>query len=229
MYRINRLNRNVLITPDEVLFHAATVQDVDERQILQNIIVAEERFIVDAICDEIYEDFIEQKNKTVTSENQEEMITKINQSFESIGAIPITENDLPIGSIVNAIEFVTNESYVRLWNRFLWKITAECVDFISTVPSWLQHTSQGQMMNSPKVIGGSGTNSSSGDVKDVSFKLDNTLHDRINPLLQRMEEWICKNKTSFPLYCKPCMDCGCIGKSDELAKKSNFIIGIYED
>lgn len=45
MYSINRLNRPVLITPDEVLFHAATDHSVDARQILQNIIIAEERII----------------------------------------------------------------------------------------------------------------------------------------------------------------------------------------
>ena len=75
MYLINRLNRNVLITPDEVIFHAATDSDISERQILQNIIVAEERFIPSIIGDKFYEDFISKKNVKVT-ENQFVIIRK---------------------------------------------------------------------------------------------------------------------------------------------------------
>lgn len=230
MYRINRLNRNVLITPDEVLFHMPSDQSVSERQISQNIIIAEERFIADALCFDFYEDFISQKNEKVTEENQEELIIKINDSLESMGKNTITSNDLPIGTIVNAIELVDNLNYVELWYRYLWKITAECVDFLTTVPSWLRHTEQGQQMNNPKVIGGNSTNSASGEAKDVKFKLDSALQDRINPLLARMHEWICKNKDKYELYCKECESCGCDGTTnDSIIKKTNYVTGIYDD
>lgn len=227
MYRINRLNRNVLITPDEVIFHSPSMQEVDERQIINSIIVAEERFIASAICDRFYEELIEQKNKVVTKVNQSELINQINESLSLIGLQHINEDDLPVGTIVNSINFIENKSYVELWNRFLWKITAECVDYIATVPSWLRHTSQGQMLNSPKTIAGASTDSASGDIKEVSFKLDNMIQDRINPLLERMELWICQRKEHYPLFCKPCM--GCNNNGIDNAKKSNFITGIYED
>lgn len=226
MYRINRLNRNVLITPDEVLFHIASDQGVNERQILNNIIIAEERFIVDALCPELYDDFTSQKNRKVTVENQEELIEEINKSLTTVGLSEITIDDLPVGTIVNAIEFVDNEHYKDLWNRYLWKIIAECVDLIATVPSWLRHTNQGQQMNNPKVIGGNSTNSASGEAKDVKFKLDSALQDRINPMLSRMDEWLCKNRGNFSLYCKRC---ACDDEMNELSKKTNFIIGIYDD
>ncbi|MGB3452965.1 MAG: hypothetical protein WBA59_03965 [Moheibacter sp.] len=227
MYRINRLNRNVLITPDEVLFHISSDQGVNERQILNNIIVAEERFIVDSLCRELYEDFIEKKNKTVTETNRTDLINKINESLTAVGKNTITEDDLPIGTIVNAIEFVDDENYEKLWNLYLWKIVSECVDLMSTVPSWLRHTAQGQQMNNPKVIGGNSTNSASGESKDVKFKLDIMLQDRINPLLSKMEEWLCRNKTGFKLYCKKCH---CEESAENIiTKDTNFIFGIYED
>lgn len=230
MYRINRLNRNVLITPDEVLFHMASDQGVNERQILQNIIIAEERFIVDALCFDFYEDFISRKNKEVTLTNQATLIQEINNSLAKENRSPITDDDLPIGTIVNAIEFVDNEDYVELWNKYLWKIIAECVDLLATVPSWLRHTEQGQQMNSPKVIGGNSTNSASGEAKDVKFKLDSSLQDRINPMLARMHEWICRNKDNYELYCKECESCGCNGTlNDSIVKKTNYITGIYDD
>ena len=200
MYRINRLKRNVLITPDEVIFHAATDQEISEQSIRPNIIIAEERWIANTICDAFYEELISKKNKEVTEENQQELLDKINSTLKT----PITLNDLPIGTIVNAIEFVENEWYVKLWNRFLWKLTAECVDAMCIVPSWLKHTSSGQQMNNPKVIGGNESGAASGDVKDVKFKIDNYIQDRIDPIIERMELWICQNKEHFPLFCKDC-------------------------
>ena len=74
MYRLNNLKRNLLITADEVLFHAPTDQKIDARQIEQNIIVAEERWIANSICDKFYEDFISQKNRKVTTDNKSELL-----------------------------------------------------------------------------------------------------------------------------------------------------------
>lgn len=231
MYRINRLKRNVLITPDEVIFHAATDQEISERSIFPNIIVAEERWIANSICDKFYEDFISKKNKEVTAENQAELIDKINATIET----PITDEDLPIGTIVNAIEFVDDEWYVKLWNRFLWKLTAECVDAMSIVPSWLGHTSSGQQKNNPNAIGGNGKESASGELKDVQFKLDNYIQDRIDPIIERMKLWICQNKSHFPLFCKDCGEiCGCdeTGNAPDgvsHVRKTNWITNIYDD
>jgi hypothetical protein len=220
--------------PDEVLFHMASDHEVDERQILQNIIVAEERFIANALCDKFYEDLIAAKNRKVTEENRTGLLVLINAQQEVRGRCQLTDEDLPIGTIINAIEFVEDTDYVELWDRFLWKLTAECVDYMTIVPSWLRHTSSGQMMNNPRVIGGSG--SASGDPKDIQFKMNSFLQDRIDPLLERMRLWICEHKDLYPLYCKDCGDClPCSSSSDEKPdgvshlRKTDFIMNIYDD
>ena len=234
MFRINNLKRNVLITADEVLFHAPTDQKIDARQIEQNIIIAEERFIANTICDRFYDDFIRQKNRTVTAENKAELLLKINSSLELDGLNTIKESDLKIGMIINAIEFVENEWYIKLWERFLWKLTAECVDLMCVIPSWLRHTSVGQQMNNPNVIGGNGSGSATGGIKEIDYKIQNTIRDRIDPLTERMEMWICQNKNNFPQYCKPCKTIGCNDGTDindgvSHIRKTNFITGIYKD
>jgi hypothetical protein len=235
MYRINRLNRNVLIIPDEVLFHIASDHDIDERQILQNIIVAEERFIANTLGDKLYEDFISKKNVVVTATNQNDLLTKINTSLTDNLVNNIDTTDIPIGTIINAIELVDNVDYVALWNRFLWKLTAECVDMMLIVPSWLRHTSAGQQLNNPKVIGGNNGGAASGDMKDVKFKMDIAIQDRIDPLIERMRLWICERKTKFPLYTKDCGTNDCSGSSDgnvpdgiSYLRKTDIILGLYD-
>lgn len=234
MYQINRLNRNVLITPSEVKFHAAIDAEVDERQILQNIIVAEERFIANTLGDAFYEDFISKKNVKITAGNQSALLNTINASLEAQGLDEITEIDLHVGTIVNAIELVEDEWCVKLWERFLWKLTAECVDMMTIVPSWLRHTSAGQQMNNPDVIGGNSGGSVTGKVTDIKFKINTSLQDRIDPLTERMKLWICQNKKYFPLYTKDCGETVC-GKTGEIIDgvshlgKTNFILNIYND
>lgn len=229
MYRINKLGRNVLIVPDEVIFHAATDQEISERSILPNIITAEERWIANTLGDAFYEDFISKKNKEVTALNRAELLAKINLTLKK----PITEAELPIGMIVNAIEFIEDDWYKKLWNRFLWKLTAECVDAMSIVPSWLKHTSSGQQLNNPKVIGGNMSGSASGEMKEVQFKIDNYIQDRIDPLIERMKLWLCQNKTKFPLYKYDCAECGCAESNEpdgvSSVRKTGWITNIYED
>lgn len=232
MYRINRLNRNVLITSDEVLFHAPSEGNVAERSIIQNIIIAEERYVSDALGAIFYYDFINKKNKVVTNANQNELLNKINDSLDIYGLANIEKRDIPIGIIINAIEFVDNKDYVDLWNMYLWKFTAECVDLACTVPSWVRHSEQGQMLNNPKVIGAN-AGASSGDVKEIKFKLDSTMLDRINPLREKMHEWICQRIDKFPLYYhhNDCIKNNCCSdntKDKIKAQKSDIIFGIYD-
>jgi hypothetical protein len=54
--------RNVLITTDEVIFHAPTKQTLDPRTIQNSIIIAEERFIVPAIDYPLYYELASTKN-----------------------------------------------------------------------------------------------------------------------------------------------------------------------
>lgn len=212
MYRINYTGRPTLVTPDEVLFHMAADKDVAPRDILQNIIVAEERWIAQAMGDEFYYDFCNAKNVEVTSTNQASLLTDINASLTAAGKPTIVLADIPIGIYVNAIELVTNSNYVELWKWFLWKLCSECVALTTIVPTWLRQTAQGQQKNNPAVIGGNGSGSETGDRKDVQFKIDKYVQDRIDPLLERMHLWLCKRKSSYSLYTKAC-DCGDDGVS----------------
>jgi hypothetical protein len=227
MYAINYLNRPVLITPDEVLFHMASDHGVDPRQLLQNIIVAEERIIAPAMCDDFYYLFIGKKNRKITEENQAATLALINQSLTAQHKQVIVADDIPIGTYINAIEFVDEKPFVELWDMFLWKLTAEAVDWMTTVPSWLRHTSEGQQMNNPDVIGGNGKGSASGNLKDIQFKMDVQLRERIDPLIERMRQWICKRATDFPLYTKEC-ECESVDGVSML-RKTDFVFGAYED
>lgn len=204
MYRINLCGRPVLLTPDEFLFHAASDDTVDTRQVSQNIIIAEERWIAPTLCDGFYEDFCRQKNRLVDGTNQATLLADINASLTAQGKPTIVLADIPVGTWINAIEFVTDTNYVELWNWYLWKLCTEAVDLTTIVPSWLRHTPQGQQKNNPAVIGGNGKGSETGDRKDVQFKIDKFVQDRIDPLIARMELWICKRKSLFPLYTKSC-------------------------
>lgn len=228
MYRLNELKRPVLITVDEVIAKSAMTGDPDVRMILQNIEIAEERFISNALGSKFYEDFISKKNIVVDSGNQATLLVAINADRANEGKAPLTV--LPIGTYVNAIELVTDTNYVALWDRFLWRLTAEAVDLMCTVPSWLQHTAQGQQMNNPGVIGSSG-DSASGTAKDIKFKMDVQMQERIDPLRSRMEEWICRKQSEtvavFALYTK----CPCDTTSDgvSILRKTPFIFGAYDD
>jgi hypothetical protein len=231
MYRINLLQRPTLIVPDEVQFHAATDNNVDARQILQNIIVAEERIIAPALGDALYEDLLQAKNKEVTTANQDGILAEVNASFSAAGLTTLTQKDLPPGTIINALEFVTDVHYKALWQRFLWKLTAEAVDMMCIVPSWLRHTVQGQQKNNPEVIGGNGQGSASGDRRDVQFKIDIWMQDRIDPLRARMEQWMCSKKMvagsgAFTKYTGICES----GDQDGISfkRKTDWVFGAYD-
>ena len=202
MYRINRLTRPTLITVDEVITKAVVEENADIRFLMNSIEVAEERFIAPLLGDNFYEDFINQKNVVVTDANHGTLVTAINTSLASIGANPIAGTDLINGMMVNAIELVTDANYINLWNRFLWKITAECVDYLSTVPSWTRSTAQGQQQNNPKTLAGTIGDSGTANQKDIAFKMDKALQDRIGPLIDRMKKWMCNptNQNQIALY-----------------------------
>lgn len=203
MHNLNPLNRNVLISMEEVIFHGPTSQTVDGHQITQAIIIAEERFIKKAICKGLYEELRNLKNKVLT----------------------VAEHNFQIGDRVNAIEYVEATPiigpwYVTLWNEYLWKICAECVIYTATPTNFSTYTSQGEMVNNPK-----GPFDSQGAVsvshKELTWKMDKLLMDRIDPLIAAMHEWLCDNKENFPLY--DCKACACDEKGVSLNRKSGWI------
>lgn len=223
MYRINRTNRNVLITSDEVIFHAAVTSDVGERQILNNIIIAEERFIVEELGYDFYQNIIDKKNVKVTALNKADLLTKLKADYAK-QHIDFQEDDLQEGMIVNAIEFIEDEWIVKLWNQYLWKLTAECVDFVTTVPSWLQTTAAGQQTKNPRSI--SSTDMASGSRNDVVFKMQDSMTERMGPLAVNMHEWLCRHQSYFPFYTKSCGGC----REDQPYRSGNtgFAFGHYD-
>lgn len=180
-----------------------------------------------AISSSLYEELIQLKNKTVTVANQAGILVEINTALTAAGKKPIAVTEIPVGTIVNAIEWVTNTDYIELWNRFLWKLTAEAVDMLTTVPSWLRHTAQGQQKNNPEVIGGNGQHAVTGDRKDVQFKIDIQMQERIDPLIGRMQQWICERKDKFLTYTHPCSkETNNDGVS--VLRKTDWVFNAYE-
>lgn len=226
MYRLNKTLRNVLITPDEVIFHSPSTGEEGERQILQNIIPAEERWIANALGFDFYDHICELKNKIVTEDNKADLLEKIKSDYAQDNK-NFTDGLLRVGMIVNSIEFVNDEWIVKLWRQYLWKITAECVDLMNIVPSWLQTSKSGQQLTNPNNLSASG--SASGNMKEIAFKMDNAMLERIDPLLERMHQWICKNKSHFPKYTKACEDCGCHEKTNKsVTPNVGFAFGHYD-
>lgn len=224
MYRINEVGRPVLITVSEVLAKAPVDQNADIRFLLNSIEVAEERYIAPALGELFYEDFINRKNVLVTAGNKDALQDLINDSRAMAGKTPIETGALRPGMYVNAIE-LTSEVYQELWNRYLWRITAEAVDILAMVPAWLRTTAQGQQLNSPQTIGGTTSDAASGDRKDVQYKMDSLLQNRLQPLIERMKKWLCDHEAWYPLY----DPCGC-RKQDGISNyKGGIVLGIYED
>lgn len=188
MFRINQLPRNVLITPDEVIAMTAVDQNPGVNVILQSIQTAEERFIRPAICRDLYDYFRNEKNLEVTDVNQ--AVLEGPDYFNS---------PLEVGQIANAIEFVEDEWLVSLWKEHLWKVTAEAVIYIATIPNWSRFSASGEMINNPKTIT-EGSGAASADLAEVKFKLTKLQQDIIDPLIAGMKEWIVKNKGRFPLF-----------------------------
>ncbi|WPV66276.1 hypothetical protein [Chitinophaga sp. LS1] len=221
MYRLNPLMRDVLITSDEVIFHAPTKHTLDPRTIEQSIIIAEERIIRPALSDDLYYAMVEQKNQTVTTANKEALEQQVNDSLPE-GSDPVV---LSIGDIVNAFEFL-NEDYLKLWKQHLWKLTAEVVMLGATPESFVQFGSAGVIHTVPA----SGPMNTAGEVspelRSVKWLMDKKMMDRIDPLTQAMHEWICRNKIKYPSYQK---ECGCDSKGVAYKRKSDIVLGIYDD
>lgn len=210
MYKINPLPAKVLITTDEVINQGPTDNNVDPRLLLSSIQVAELRFIKPALGTSFYNYLRDTKNEVVDAGNK--------VALESA-----TGKTLTIGQIVNASEFLSIDEK-ELWNDFLWKVTAECVVYVATPVNYSRYTSQGEIMNNPKSIALEGSASVSADLKDVKFKMDKLLMDRIDPLLAAMEEYICANKVKFPKYDRKC-DCDVDGIS---FKRKSAWINVYD-
>lgn len=216
-YNINDLNRNVLITPKEVIRHAPTKHVLDERMIASSIIIAEERFIRPELGSTLYDAICAQKNVVITSGNQTAM-----QTASGIAT-------LPIGTILNAYELITSNQYKNLWNQFLWKVCAECVLVAAYPEGFVQFGSEGSVHNDPPA----GLQVTSGFVvpllSSLKWIVDKKVQDRIGPLLSAMHDYICRNISDYATWYDQtkCPDCNKPGETDR--KWTGWATGLYED
>lgn len=220
MIGLNPLRTKVLITTDEVQFHAPTDHQMDPRMTLQSIIIAERRFIKPMIGAVVYDALIAAKNILVTTANMAGLQTDINAGRGSDREIIV----LKAGDYVNSDTYLTTTQQA-LWNNYLHKITAECVYFTALPVVRSRMTSAGVLQNSPNTINNDGK-AATIDLKDLKHLMDRSLQDRISPLIEDMHQYMCT--TAYVGYDK---DCGCDsnGVPQSRVKKTDIILGMYDD
>lgn len=222
MYRVNRFKRPVLITTDEVVFHAPTKQKIEPRLIESSIIVAEERFIRPELGWDLYEDICNLKNKLlVTDADVADAVTKI----------PNADPVIVKGDMINALELfdaagTKGTRYKDMWYKHLWKIVAEAVLVCALPEGFVQFGAEGSFHNSPPA----GLMVTSGQVtplaSSMKWAVDKKVQDRLSPLLDSMHAYICNYKTDYGnLYTRPCPDCN----KPQGVKNSGIALDIYDD
>lgn len=225
MYRLNPLQRNVLLTVDEVIFHAPTSHTIDPRKIEPNIIVAEERLIMPTLGYEYYYALIDEKNTLVTALNKAGLETEINDSLPD-GATEVT---LQEGQIVNSNEFLS-ASNLALWKQHLWKLAAEAVILASYPEGFVQFAAEGTVHTTPQAGPMTNATVTSPELRSMKWSMDKKMMDRIDPLREAMHLWLCVKKKAdtslYPLYTKFC-DCNVDGVAYK--RKSDIVLGLYDD
>lgn len=216
MIGVNPLHTRVLATVDEVIFHAPTENDIDARSILQNIIIAERSFILPMIGFSMYDALTIAKNKVVTDANKADLQTELNQGRQ--GRPPIA---LVAGDMVNSDSYLSQKDQ-DLWRDHLHKIVAECVYFSALPVNRSRFGAQGVNVNNPASIA-STSNVASIELKDLKHLIDNALLRRINPLMEAMHEYICRN--GYSSYAK---DCNCNTDGTPYQKRSSISFGMYD-
>lgn len=221
MYRLNNLQRNVLITPDEVIFHGPVDHTFDHRKIEHAIIIAEERFIRPAMTYEFYEQIAAEKNRVITSLNLIATETAVNASFPSNSA----HVTLQLGDIVNSMSYLS-EANLKLWKQHLWKLIAECVLLMAMPDAFVQMSSTGAVHANPAAGAMSEAKIVTPELRSVKWTMDKKMMDRIDPLTEAMHLFICKNISLYPNYDRAC---DCNSKGVAYKRKSNWVTGIYDD
>jgi hypothetical protein len=186
--------------------------------IMQSIIIAERRFIKPMIGWKVYNALVDAKNQVVTSGNMATLQADLNAGRGADRDI-IT---LVEGDMVNSDTYL-DATQLAFWQNHLHKITAECVYFVSLPVNRARFTSQGMMKNNPETITESRA-SITIDLKDLKHLMDRSLQDRISPLIEDMHIYLCR--TGYPQYDK---DCACNSDGDPYRKKTDFILGMYDD
>jgi len=224
MYRVNPLKRNVLITTDEVIFHAPIGNTIDPRTIEQSIIVAEEGIIRVALGYDFYRALVDSKNTLVTSGNKATLQTAI-QAAQPTDAQDVVLNE---GDIVNAYEYLSTENKT-LWTEHLWKLVAEVVILVAYPEGFVQLGTEGVHHKAPPA-GPMTSGIVSPDLRTMKWAMDKKHMMRIDPLRESMHLWLCKQQkadsTKYTLYEKAC-DCNADGVAYK--RKTDLVLGIYDD
>jgi len=224
MYRVNPLKRNVLITTDEVIFHAPTGHTIDPRMIDSNIIIAEEGIIRVALGYDFYRALVVEKNLLITDTNKAAQQTLIQAS------LPTDAQDVKLeeGMIVNAYEYLSTENKT-LWTEHLWKLIAEVVILVAYPEGFVQLGTEGVHHKAPPA-GPMSTGVVSPDLRTMKWAMDKKHMMRIDPLRESMHLWLCKQQkadsTKYTLYEKYC-DCNADGVPYK--RRTDLILGIYDD
>lgn len=214
----------MIITADEVIFHAPTKQTLDVRMIEQSIIVAEERLIRPALGFDLYTAIIDSKNKVVTAGNLSALQAELS------AAVPdsATLTTLKEGDIVNAMEYLSAEN-LALWKQHLWKLTAECVMLLAFPEGFVQFGSEGTVHSQP-ASGPMSTGMVTPELRSIKWAMDKKMMDRIDPLREAMHQWLCKKQkadsTLYVLYTSPC-DCDVDGVAYK--RKTDIVLGLYDE
>lgn len=217
MRYLNPLRTKVLITADEVVFHAPVDHTLDPRTIQPSIIVAERRFILPMLGFTVYNALLNAKNQLVTTSNKAALQTAINEDRPTgRELIVLTEGDY-----VSTTELFTFDQYT-LWTNFLHKIIAECVWYVALPVNRARFTTAGVEVNNPESIG-SAQKSASIDLANLKYLMDRGLQDRISPLMKDLHEYMCG--VAYPGYTKKC-DCDSDGKP--YRKRSDILFGLYD-
>lgn len=209
------LKTKVLITTDEVIFHAPMDNEPDIRSILSNIIIAERRFIKPLLGTVIYNQLLDNKNLLVTSSNKAALEVIVNAGRDPKRE-PVT---LHVGDFVNSDTYL-NEQQQDLWVNYLHKIVAECVWFCALPTNRARFTGKGVIKNYPESIA-QDQESVTIDLKDLKHLLDKGLQERITPLIDDLHQYMCS--VGYPGYPR---DCGCSKTSTK--KMSGVIFGLYD-
>lgn len=214
MYSINPLMRAVLITSDEVIFHAPTKHILDPRMIESSIIVAEERFIRPLIGSKLYNLLVSEKNREITNDTKTAMQLLVGNKVT-------LDTEL---HMVNALEYMSTDNK-KLWKEQLWKLVAECVITASYPEGFVQFGSEGTLHNNPPA----GLMVTSGFVtpllSSIKWSVDKKVQDRISPLSNSLHQYLCTNKIKYPLYDKDCSDCE---NHEKALKFAGIALDVYD-
>lgn len=214
----NPLRTKVLITTDEVVFHAPTDHAIDVRYILQSIIIAERRFIKPLLGASLYQQLIDAKNVLVTAANKATLQNDVNQGRGSDRELIVLQE----GDYVNSDDYLTADQR-ELWQDHLHKLTAECVWYVALPVNRSRFTATGVVNNHPESVI-ERRDATTIALSDLKHLLDKGLFERIHPLIADMHAYICRK--GFSGYVQ---DCGCDANGNPYRRRGGVLFGLYDE